>query len=168
MSGKLQLNVLRLGVIVAIVGLALRVTTVALASSFDQGAGNSDAIIVQATSSPDEKPPIGDAWTILAPFETLGSFFIRICIGLVGLSVAIGTYKNATVANVAHTLSMSNPAASALFNIGIGVGYFLVFWILPGVIQYIYGQIVTPEAMNNMTNLKWLHDVGNTTPTVAP
>lgn len=168
MLGKLQLNALRLGVIAATVCLALRVTTVALASSLDPGAGNSGSTVVQATAAPDDKPQYGDAWSILAPFETLGGFVIRICIGLVGLSVTIGTYKNAAVANVAHQLSMSNPAASALFNIGIGIGYFVLFWILPGIIQYIYGQIVTAGAISNMTNLQWLHNVGNATPVVTP
>jgi hypothetical protein len=163
MLSKIQLFVLRLAVCVATVGLLMRITTVALASPVDGNTINAVSGIVQQAPALEGEPPM-DAWTILAPIENLASFAIRICIGLVGIAVAVGTYKNAAIANVAHQLSMSNPAAGALMNIGIGIGYFILFWILPGVIQYIYGQVVTTEAINNMTNLDWLHNVGGGTP----
>jgi hypothetical protein len=164
MFNKLSLTALRLAVLFAAVGLALRVTNVALASPVAENTASADSIVVLSSKALEDEPPM-DAWTILAPIENLASFVIRICIGLVGIAVAVGTYKNAAIANVAHQLSMSNPAAGALMNIGIGIGYFILFWILPGVIQYIYGQVVTTAAINNMTNLDWLHNVGSGTPT---
>jgi len=165
MSNKISLFSLRLATILMAVFLGLRITTVANAASVDP----SPSASYSPTHSYDNGVG-GDVWQILAPIQNLASFFIRICIGLVGIAVAVGTYKNAAIANVAHTLSMSHPAAGAIFNIFIGIGYFMLFWILPGLIQVIYGQVVTAQAVNNMTNLDWLRNVGSGTvvPTAIP
>jgi hypothetical protein len=110
-----------------------------------------------------------DVWKFILPLQSLGEMAIRLMSGIVGIVFAVGAQKSAFVANLTHQAGMANQAAASVFSLLMGVGFFMFFWMLPGIIQYIYKTIVTPQMVNDMSNLDWLHSVGtSTTPVATP
>lgn len=154
---RTQLFFLRLAIVAGAIGLPLKMAAVVLA---DTPTPAVTPTVSTASSGTGTTGAPFDVWQLLMPIQNLGEMAIRVMAGAVGIAFAVGTQKNAFVANITHQVGMANQAAGAIFQIGIGVVFFIGFWVAPGVIKYIYQAVITPDMVNNMSNLNWLHNVG--------